>query len=104
MKKLSIAIALSLSLAAIQGLYAERASAQVIDMSTIKCEDFLKSSADDIGALLMWLSGYYANEDDETTVDFTKMKEDGQKIAKYCAANPSIGLLNAAQKALGRND
>jgi hypothetical protein len=99
MQKLYVAAALSLGLFA-----AQPASAQVIDMSTIKCEDFLKSSGDDIGALLMWLSGYYANEDDETTVDFGKMKEDGTKIAAYCKEHPTIGLLNAAQKALGRSD
>ncbi|MFI5015119.1 MAG: HdeA/HdeB family chaperone, partial [Hyphomicrobiales bacterium] len=82
MTKLQVAAAFSLALFA-----AQPASAQVIDVSTIKCEDFLKSSADDIGALLMWLSGYYANEDDETTVDFAKMKEDGIKIANYCKAH-----------------
>ncbi|MFI5014697.1 MAG: HdeA/HdeB family chaperone, partial [Hyphomicrobiales bacterium] len=64
----------------------------------------LKSSADDIGALLMWLSGYYANEDDETTVDFAKMKEDGIKIANYCKAHPTMGLLDASEKALGRSN
>ncbi|SDR24696.1 HdeA/HdeB family protein [Rhizobiales bacterium GAS191] len=99
MNKVYVAAALALGLFA-----AGPASAQVVDMSTIKCEDFLKSSADDIGALLMWISGYYANEDDETTVDFGKMKENGIKIANYCKDNPTIGLLNATEKALGRDN
>jgi len=98
MKTPSLAVALTL------GLCVAPASAQVVDVSTIKCEDFMKSGADNIGVMLMWISGYYANEDDETTVDFGKMKEDGTKIAQYCVEHPTIGLLNAAEKALGRND
>lgn len=83
-------------------LCARSASAQVINMSTLKCGEFLKSGADNIGVLLMWLSGYFANDDEETTVDFKKMKDDGVKIATYCKEHPNSGLLDAAERALGR--
>jgi acid stress chaperone HdeB len=98
MKKLCLAAALSL------GLVAQPASAQTIDMSKLKCEEFLSSGADNIGVLLMWLSGYYASEDEETTVDFTKMKADGVKIATYCKEHPTSGFLDAAAKALDRDE
>jgi acid stress chaperone HdeB len=83
-------------------LDARGASAQVIDMSSLKCAEFLKSGADNIGVLLMWLSGYFANDDEQTTVDFAKMKQDGVKIAAYCKEHPTSGLLDAAERALGR--
>src|SRR5580704_9945146 len=98
MKKLCLAAALSL------GLVAQPASAQTIDMSKLKCDEFLKSGADNIGVLLMWLSGYYASEDEETTVDFAKMKENGVKIAAYCKDHPDSGFLDAAAKALDRDE
>jgi acid stress chaperone HdeB len=49
------------------------ASAQKIDVSTIKCEEFIKSGKDSIGNIMMWLSGYYSGEDDEAIIDFDKM-------------------------------
>ena len=79
------------------------AAAQVIDVSTIKCQDFLASGRDNIAAVMMWLSGYYANENDETTINFDTLKVTGEKLGKYCAENPSIGLLNAAEKVIEGN-
>ena len=61
------------------------ASAQKVDVSTIKCDDFVKSGKDTIGNLMMWLSGYYTGEDDDAVIDFDKMAADGQKLGAYCA-------------------
>jgi hypothetical protein len=99
MKKVAASLALSLGLFIAQG-----ALADTIDMKTLKCEDFLKMSSESIGSLMMWISGYYANEDEETTIDFDQMKNDGIKIATYCKEHPATGLLDATEKALGRDD
>jgi acid stress chaperone HdeB len=97
MRKLPIVAAILLG-----SLGAQPASAQVIDMSTLKCGEFLKSGADNSGILLMWLSGYFANDDEVTTVDFEKLRRDGVKIATYCKEHSTMGLLDAAERALGR--
>jgi acid stress chaperone HdeB len=78
------------------------ASAQKIDVSTIKCEDFVKSGKETIGNLLMWLSGYYSDEDDEAIIDFDKMASDGEKLGKLCGENPGLGLLTAAERVMGK--
>jgi acid stress chaperone HdeB len=78
------------------------ASAQKIDVSTIKCEEFVKSGKDTIGNLLMWLSGYYSGEDDEAIIDFDKMAADGEKLGKLCGENPSLGLLTAAERIMSK--
>jgi hypothetical protein len=98
MKKLAAVLALSFGLLGAQG-----ASAETLDLKTLKCEDFLKMSADSIGSLMMWIEGHYS-EEDETTIDFDEMKKDGIKLATYCKANGSTGLLDAADKALDSGD
>jgi acid stress chaperone HdeB len=79
------------------------ASAQKIDVSTIKCEEFVKSGKDTIGNLMMWLSGYYSGEDDEAIIDFDKMAADGEKLGKLCAENPALGLLTAAERIMSKD-
>jgi acid stress chaperone HdeB len=76
------------------------ASTQVLDLSTIKCKDFLDSSKETIGHILMWLDGYFTGEDDPAIVDFDKMKGKGEKLGEYCAKNPTHGLLTAAEEVM----
>jgi acid stress chaperone HdeB len=83
-------------------LAAAPASAVVIDLSTMKCEEFLKSSKDDIGVILTWLHGYYRDEKDPPIIDTDKFVADSKKLADYCAANPTNGLITAADKVFGK--
>jgi len=39
------------------------AAAQVVDLSTIKCKEFLDSSKETISYIMMWLDGYFTGED-----------------------------------------
>jgi acid stress chaperone HdeB len=79
------------------------ASAQKLDISTIKCDEFVKSDKATIGNLLMWLSGYYSGEDDEAIIDFDKMAADGEKLGKLCGENPGLGLLTAAERIMSKD-
>jgi acid stress chaperone HdeB len=72
------------------------ASAQKVDLSTVTCKEFLQSGQETIGLILMWLTGYYADQDASPIIDFDKMKEDAGKIGEYCGANPDHGLITAA--------
>jgi acid stress chaperone HdeB len=76
------------------------ASAQVIDLSTIKCKDFLDSSKETVGYIMMWLDGYFTGEDEPAAVDFDQMKHKGEKLGEYCAKNPTHGLLAAAEEVM----
>jgi acid stress chaperone HdeB len=90
------------ALALLAAIAATPVSAQKIDISTIKCEEFVKSGKDTIGNLMMWLSGYYSGEDDEAIIDFDKMAADGEKLGKLCAQNPALGLLTAAERIMSK--
>jgi acid stress chaperone HdeB len=73
--------------------------AQVIDVSTITCKDFL-ARKDAMVSIVMWLSGYYTRDDDPTVIDFDKVKAKADKLADFCAKNPAVGLVPAAEPIL----
>jgi acid stress chaperone HdeB len=50
--------------------------------------------------MLMWLQGYYSDEDASPIVDFDKMMKDAQKLGEYCAKNPDHSVITAAEEAL----
>ena len=81
-------------------LLAIPASGQAVDLLTVKCKEFLDSKKDPIGYIMMWLDGYFANEDDPVIVDFDKIKEKSEKLGEYCAKNPTHGLLTAAEEVM----
>jgi acid stress chaperone HdeB len=79
------------------------ATAQTLDLSTIKCEEFLKSGKDNIAVMITWLDGYYKDKDDPPIIDFKKFSANTDKLAKYCADNPGNGLITAADKTLSKD-
>jgi hypothetical protein len=79
---------------------ASAAFAQTVDVSTITCKDFSAHKKDEMLAIMMWLSGYYTKDDDPTVVDFAKVKAKTDKVADYCAKNPAVGLVPAAEPIL----
>jgi acid stress chaperone HdeB len=79
------------------------ASAQVVDLSTIKCKEFFESgNKDAIFAVIMWLDGYYSEDDDPPIVNFDKMKTKAEKLGTYCGNNPTHGLITAAEEVLSK--
>jgi acid stress chaperone HdeB len=76
------------------------AQAQRLDVSTVKCKEFLGSSTENIAFIMMWMQGYYSADDSSPVIDFDKMKNDGIKIAEYCAKNPDDSLITAADETI----
>jgi acid stress chaperone HdeB len=76
---------------------ASPAPAQVVDLSTITCKDFLAAKKDAVVAIVMWLSGYYTKDDDPAVIDFDKVKAKAEKLADFCTKNPTVGLITAAE-------
>lgn len=77
---------------------ASPSAAEKIDLSTSTCKQFLSSGKDDITITLAWLDAYYKDEDAPPVIDSDKLAENAKKLAEYCAANPTIGLITAADK------
>jgi acid stress chaperone HdeB len=68
----------------------------VLDLSTIKCKDFVASSKENIGIILAWMNAYYKGEDDPPLLDFDKLAKDAERLGAHCGANPDLGLITAA--------
>jgi acid stress chaperone HdeB len=85
-------------------LLAAPAKAQVVDMSTITCADFSSRPPEQMANIMFWLEGYYTENDDPTTIDFSEFKSTLEKLLLYCKDNPTVGVLTAADEVLGGDD
>jgi acid stress chaperone HdeB len=81
-------------------LVAAPAQAQKLDLSTVTCKQFLEKGKENISLIVMWLAGFYTEEDAPPVVDFDKMKSDTEKLSDYCGKNPDSGLITAVEQAL----
>jgi acid stress chaperone HdeB len=90
MKQL-IGLALGFTLAATASAFAQK-----VDVSTITCEAFFKDEKT-VPLVMMWLDGYYSGDDADPVVDFDAMKQKMEKLAAFCAKNPTLGLITAAE-------
>jgi acid stress chaperone HdeB len=76
------------------------AQAQKVDLSTITCKQFIEMNRESVSLILMWMAGYYSDQDAPPIVDFDKMKENASKLGGYCAKNPTVGLITAAEETI----
>ena len=78
-------------------LAAPGANAQAIDLSRMKCKDFIELPKETITSLTIWLDGYLTDDEEPRVVDLAQMKIKAEKLALFCAQNPNVSLLSAAE-------
>ena len=83
-------------------LAAAAANAQVVDLSTIKCKEFIELPKETANAVTMWLEGYFTDEEDPAVVDFDKVKAKAEKLGAFCAQNPKMNLMTAAENMMAK--
>ena len=77
--------------------------AEKLDLSLITCKQFFDGQKPDATAIILgWLHGYYRDEKDPPVIDTDDFKSDLTKFAQYCATNPSVSIITAADKVLGK--
>ncbi|MGQ0671788.1 MAG: HdeA/HdeB family chaperone [Hyphomicrobium sp.] len=86
------------------------ASAESVDAAAFSCKELTEAYStakdDDVygaTAILTWLAGYHATDEQGTVVDFDTLAKDTERVAQYCLDNPNIGLMTAAGKYMGEN-
>jgi acid stress chaperone HdeB len=94
------AILVAISLVAVSLVAAAPASAQKLDLSKMTCKQFVDSGERTMGMIVMWLTGFFTDEDDTPIVDFDKLKTDASKMTDYCRKNPTTILMTAAEEIL----
>ncbi|MDP1882361.1 MAG: HdeA/HdeB family chaperone [Bradyrhizobium sp.] len=78
------------------------AHAVVLDLSTMTCKQFLEGGDDTIKMVLTWMDGWYKGDSDEAIIDTDVFVENAKKFGSFCGNNPSISIVNAAEKVLGK--
>jgi len=76
---------------------ASGAAAQQVDISHLKCKEFIDLPKDTIASVTLWLDGYYTDEEDPAVVDFDKMKGKAERLVAFCAQNPKVRVMTAAE-------
>jgi hypothetical protein len=89
-------------LAGVMLVAAAPAQAQVVDMSALKCEEFLKSGKDAIAYIVIWLDGYHMDQDASPVMDFGKIATKVEKFGDYCNKNGGATMKDAADEVLGK--
>jgi acid stress chaperone HdeB len=88
--------------AAILALPSVPARATVLDLSTMTCKQFVEGGEDEIKMVLTWLDGWYNGDEDEAIIDTDKFVANAKKFGNVCAANPTISIVTAADRILGK--
>jgi acid stress chaperone HdeB len=74
----------------------------VIDLSKIRCKEFIEFPKETMSYLTMWIDGYLTDEEDPRVVDLEKMKAKTEKLGLYCAQNPRMNVLTAAEDVMAK--
>jgi acid stress chaperone HdeB len=67
------------------------------------CKQFIESGDDEIKMVLTGMDGCYKGDQDQAIIDTDVFVANAKKIREIrhpCAANPTIGIVNAAEKIL----
>jgi acid stress chaperone HdeB len=78
------------------------AHAVVLDLSTLTCRQFIEGGEDEIKMVLTWMDGWYKGDSDEAIIDTEVFVANAKKFGAYCAKNPTISIVNAAEEILGK--
>jgi acid stress chaperone HdeB len=92
----------SILFAAALALSSIPAHAEVLDLSTLTCKQFLEGGDDEIKMVLTWMDGWYKGDEDKAIIDTTVFVENAKKFGAYCATNPTMSIVNAAEEILGK--
>jgi antirestriction protein ArdC len=92
-KMVCVALAGSLALAT------THAKAQtIIEMSALKCGDYLGSSPERQEQFAAWMSGYFNAERNMPMVDLKRFAANKRKVEKYCRSSKKDNLMNVIRK------
>ena len=70
----------------------------LIEMSKLKCKDYLAAPVDRREWFAAWMSGYYNAGRNMPVVDFGTFASNKKKVEKYCRGRKDENLMNAIRK------
>ena len=71
--------------------------ADSVDMSTITCENLMSMKQDEVSFVLIWVQGYMAGTNDDSSMDPEALSESVTDTVTYCQENKSTSVMNAVK-------
>ena len=68
-------------------------------MNELTCATFAGSDDENKATIMMWLEGYYTEEDEPAVIDFNEMAGHMAKLLLYCK-NPGKSVLDGSEAAM----
>ena len=90
------------ALVAAGSLAAQPGNAQLVDLSTLTCKQFIELPKETLNAVTLWLDAYLTDEEESAIIDFDKMKGKADRLAAYCGQNPETSLMTAAESVMDK--
>ena len=96
---LKVAMCISIAAAVLITSAQDKMSAQtLIEMSKLKCKDYLEAPIDRREWFAAWMSGYFNAERNMPVVDFGTFASNKKKVEKYCRGRKEENLMKAIRK------
>jgi hypothetical protein len=70
----------------------------IIEMSTLKCADYLGSPPSRQDQYAAWISGYYNAAQNTPMVDLKRFANNKKLVEKYCKGHKKDGLMDVVRK------
>jgi hypothetical protein len=78
------------------------AHADKLDLTNMKCSQFVQAGKESASVITAWLTGYYTDATEAEVIDLARLKDTGDKLSTFCAANPNFAVAAASEGLLGK--
>ncbi len=76
--------------------------ADPVDMSTITCQQLLSMKQDEVSFVLIWVQGYMAGTEEETSMDPDALGKSVTATVTYCQENTEMSVMNATKESAAK--
>ncbi len=82
---------------------AKAASADTVDIATIRCSEIASMDQQAIVILLSWMDGYLGGRAEDTRLDWDRAQSNADAADKACQEDPSAGVLSVLKDIEAKN-
>jgi len=77
------------------------ANAEKINLTAMKCSQFLKTDPQRVDLILTWLMGFYGKVENPQAIDLDQLAANRTRFATFCSQQPNFRIITAADGILG---
>jgi acid stress chaperone HdeB len=82
----------------IAGACAPAGAQTIIEMSVLKCKDYMESPNDRQQLIAAWMNGYFNAARNMPMVDYGRFATNKKRVEKFCRTHKNDNLMNVIKK------